>query len=507
MFEDEFVDCALLGFDKDVVNPALLISVRSLLVHKGAFLAPDGAVQHQPFFFSVERIITEHGARFRAGPELATHMNAFDRVEVRSDDDWLVEQGVWGEPAGPSAGASDGYVMDVARMRSAGRGATSTTSPKADRSEDFDRVLAEALVYPAPAQRREQYQEQAPAAHRGHTYEERPLAGDSAYVAHPTAPTGGTGGAAVWLISGFVVLAIATVGYVAAPDIRCIALGACGNAKLTDDERLERAGATVAQNCAATRRLASDFCNIEANCLAPYRSQFPAGSALSKLDTIAASAASDCAASKKGVQRADAPKRHAGVVLASDQRSAGQRLETGSTVSPPFTAATATATGADAKEAERLIAAARQCVAANPCLAPTCYAEAVKRFPAGARADEIQSDLVNAYQTCSAQPNTELNDGVYNGRTATGCGAPQFGIPVTVQGGTVTWQHDLALKTGDAPLSVHWEGTIDHGGNIRAAARNAADYRASGKYQGEEREITMQYAGCTTTLTIAGRMK
>lgn len=491
VFQDEYVDCALLAFDKVVVNPTLRIAVRSLILHRGAFLGPNGVVQDQPYFFTTERIVTDFGPCFRAGPELCIHMREFDHVEVSSDDDWLVEQGVWGPRVSASENERGYYTIG-------------TDEPSEDaatgNNAEFDRALADTIASPMADlgqqdRRIKAYQE--PNQHDHQSKTKRP---PSAALA----PKASSGANTWWLATGFLVLALATFGYIAAPEIRCSVLGACNAASLVnDDERLERAGANVARNCAAAKRLASDFCSVEEVCIAPYLSQFPHGPSRLKLERLAADAATECTAAKRMAQQADPPNQEqATVVLASAAH------ETPALPQPPLTTDSipATANDADTKDAEQLFAAAQQCTSANPCIAPACYAEVRKRFPSGPRANDIETELVSAYQSCSSLPNTELLDGVYDGRVRSSCSAPQFGIQITVNDGKLAWQHDVALKNSDAPVAVQWEGHIDHHGNIRATARDG-EYSASGKYHGAEREVYMKYSECVATLTIAARLK
>lgn len=500
VFEDEYMDCALLAFERVVINPTVRISVRSLLLYRGAYLGPNGTSQAQPYFFTVERIVTEYGARFRAGPELTAYMHKFDRVEVRSDDEWLCEEGVWGNAHSPAASMPAGHVMEITRTPAAPAwNDTPSTSRRVKREEDFDRALAGLVAYPKQAREQEYGTAAISTAHQ------EPERNDDLQIAAaspPKARQAVSGSAARWLVSGIIAFSLAAIGFIAAPDVRCAVMGeGCNPSTLNDDQRLERAGAAVAQNCAANRKKAADVCSIEQECITPYRTQFPSGGALDKLNRIAAAAAADCEAAKQRVQQAEAQKQQqprpqeVAVVLAAQAHSEPQNLITGSD-------------GADAKEAEQLFSSARQCATANPCLATVCYADVRKRYPIGERANDMQAELINANRLCSEHPTAALPDGVYNGRAMAGCGAPQqFGIPVTVRGGRITWQHDAILNGGNAPAAVQWNGTIDREGNISASARSAAEFQASGRYQGDEREIAMHYPGCVATLSISGRMR
>jgi hypothetical protein len=409
------------------------------LLNRGAYLGPHGRYQAHPHYFALERIVTNQGALFRAGPELAAHMQQFNRVEICSDDEWLREEGVWGELEGLSArGAAAGA------MRRA---------PEPDRGFDYAAANSSRL------------------------------------------PRGTSDAAVRGMAIGFVILVVAAIGYILAPDIRCTLSGSCGSAALDDERRLERAGSAVAQRCAAGKSQAGDFCSVE-ECIAPYRAQFPDGPATEGLNRIAWEASDECNKTRQHQQRAEARGVHAGVALAAQ--------------TPPETVAAVPSVTETAGEldAAALFSAARQCADANPCLAPACFAEIRKRFAADERASEVRNELSRASRRCAANPTASLPDGVYNGRAMPGCGAPQqFGVRIKVQTGSIAWQHEVPLSQNGAPVAVQWNGTIDGNGNIRATARSSAEFQASGRYHGEEREIAMHYTGCVAMLSILGRLK
>lgn len=498
VFEDEFRDCALLAFEKVVVNPTLEVSVRSLLLHRGAYLGPYGHFQARPHYFTLERVVTEHGARFRAGPDMAVHMRSFDRVEVCSNDEWLREEGVWGEAGTPGAAVGLARINETTRaLAEAGWGGAPATSQMVNRNEDFDRMFAGAVVHPKPMREHDHAKPKGGAAYGAYQEPPRTHEPDEAIVLQPQTRRTASRGGGVWLSSGFALFALAALGFLATPDIRCTLLGACEIPPLNDDQRLEHAGAAVARNCAMAKSQATEFCAVE-ECIAPYRRQFPNGGALTTLNHIAAAASDNCNASRRRQQEAreaEAPQQQDAVVLASLAQSEQPSLPLA-----PESAGT--------KEAEQLLSAARQCATANPCVAPACYDEVSKQFASGARASELQAEIASAVQHCAASPNTVLPDGVYSGRAMAGCGAPQqFGIPVKVRGGSIAWQHDATLTTGNAPVAVEWNGTIDSDGNIRASARNAAEFQASGRYHDGAREVAMHYQGCVAMLSISGRVK
>jgi hypothetical protein len=85
----------LLDFKKDAINPTLNVSIRSLRMHRGAYLGLDGGWQSQPHYFSVERVVTESGPRFRLGPEAVNHLTEFDSLEICTNDKWICETGDW----------------------------------------------------------------------------------------------------------------------------------------------------------------------------------------------------------------------------------------------------------------------------------------------------------------------------------------------------------------------------------------------------------------------------
>jgi hypothetical protein len=295
VFSDEYTDCVLLAFEKVVVNPTLQVSVRSLHLHRGAYLGPHGSFQARPHYFTLERIVTEHGARFRAGPDMAAHMRELDRVEVRSDDEWLCEEGAWDTADGDLPG---GRVVQITRTHVATWTETLEGSNKVRHDEDFVHALASAIAPPKLEHEREYVTAEAGAAYRVPDHDSEP-----AHTAERQAKSrrGASGATMRWLATGFIMFTIAAAGFVAAPGIRCALTGGCDTAALDDEHRLERAGATVAQICAKGRSQAGDYCAVD-ECVAPYRAQFPAGPAIDRLNRIAATASTECDNAKQRLQ-------------------------------------------------------------------------------------------------------------------------------------------------------------------------------------------------------------
>jgi hypothetical protein len=93
---------AIFVFDRPVEAASLRLAVKSLQVHPGAYVGPNGSFGRQPSYFDASRVLGDDGvAGFRVGPEIVNYFLDYDQIEVRSEDGLLCEQGLW-ENATPS---------------------------------------------------------------------------------------------------------------------------------------------------------------------------------------------------------------------------------------------------------------------------------------------------------------------------------------------------------------------------------------------------------------------
>lgn len=163
---------------------------------------------------------------------------------------------------------------------------------------------------------------------------------------------------------------------------------------------------------------------------------------------------------------------------------------------------------------ERALQSARQCAAgASDCIVKNCYAGYLTQYGGqGALRDQARAEVAAADDRCLRKPADNPNppstpaiaDGVYNASAHRGCGAAaQFGIRLTVKGGSVSWEHDFR------GIRYNWNGTIDNQGTIRASVGNSNSFTATGHYSDSERNVEMSYPQCASepiTLSIIGRL-
>ena len=248
----------------------------------------------------------------------------------------------------------------------------------------------------------------------------------------------------------------AVIGFV--PSLRCSLL----HIGCPLQEAPEQIKAREARDCADKRVAASDFCSLDTACLAPYRSQFPNGAAIAEFGATAENARQRCA-------RVDAEAR------ALDE--------------------------------------ARKCAAAaTPCVAQACYQNYLSAHGDSSRAAEARSELASAQRSCAPPPpppqpqdtdRSPLPDNNYTAHAKAGCGAKsQWSVLVSVRGGRISWSHSAPLAENGRPVDVPWSGTIDRNGNITASFGGSSEYVATGRYTGDEREVTMRYPRCASPVIM-----
>lgn len=231
--------------------------------------------------------------------------------------------------------------------------------------------------------------------------------------------------------------------------------------------KLEEIAANKARQCVSRNEARRIFCEIERDCIEPYRTAFPAGVSLDSINSMAAAAKRAC--------DADAAKK------AEHDRQVQE----------------------EARQAETdAYQAARQCAdgATNPCVRTACYDGYLSKYrTSGANSAAAQSAADRARSECqpgNTGPAVEEPaqvgdiDGTYRARTRTGCGSPPQSVGVVISQGKITWRHE------HHGIEYQWDGTIDAQGNIAATVGGSKDFVATGKYTDESKDITIRYPQC-----------
>ncbi|WP_454914948.1 hypothetical protein [Xanthobacter sediminis] len=516
ILEGERPGLAVLAFGTAPDAAELRLSFRSLSTSERLFLGPAGKWQKAPYFFCVVR--GEDGRQFVVGPDVVNHLADQDRIEVASEGGDVREETIW-ENATPAFLPSE-HTHTIHRE----------LPPKPLDKKPLDN---KPLDNKGPVT---EIRDGARAETRPRDLGEG-VGGDRATAAADTSLAENTeigkpdrkrlliAAAAV----GAAILA-AVVLVLAVPALRCAALGrdcpapgdhglrealACGMrvketapcevagcfaayeaavgpqgiaaevtrlkgeaAALCARGGNEQKAADQARQCIARNRTQRQFCAIEPECVAPFRTAFPNAPALAELDAAAQQARAQCEADRAAASRARA-----------DEARKAQEAR-------------------DAEEA-KVFSDAQRCAAASPCVATACFDTYLRTYPSGTFHARVRDELAGAQARCAAaRPRSTVGDGTYSARASAGCGVPaQSGIGVTISGGHISWQHDMALVPGGTPVPHQWDGTIDPAGAITAGVGGAQGYVATGRYDDTDREVEMRYPSCAApiTLSILGR--
>jgi len=449
VLDDDRAGYAILLFDTPVDSASIRLAIRSLHVHDGAYVGPGGSWAKAAHYFAALRVETEDGRLgYRVGPEVVNHLLEFDRIEARSEDGALCEEGVW-ENAVPSMLFGRDHPTVV------GPGPTEVAPPQPPAPP-----LPPPPVPPLPPQ--------PPASTPPPPPIEDRVTGDDEARDPVEGPRPVRRKIPLWIPAvgvGAVVLA-AAAAIALVPALRCgvLRLG-CPVVEPLVVETPEQARAREARGCADRKQAAGEHCLVEQVCLAPYRMQFPNGSAIADFDKIALRARERCPPPPDDTDR--------------------RVLE------------------------ERALAEARKCAKANPCATQACYDEYLRALGGGAEG-AVRNEMELALRGCRPPPLPEpveqspLPDGIYIARArAGGCGAKTQSVPVTVRSGRISWRHD-----GPQVRNMPWSGRIEADGTITASFGNSPDFVAKGRYSGEEREVTMRFPDCRepVTMTIFNRI-
>jgi hypothetical protein len=455
VYADEYPGYALLEFEKNVINPTLNVYIRSLLQRQYAFLGPNGNWQgYPPYYYLIERVVTNDGPRFRIGPEAVNYLYEFDILEICSQDGWLRETVSWGEPPSENSAKDFGWAQILANIPD------SNSTEKLDQRSQFD-----------------------DGSHAITT-----AAADSEFELQPT-PTQKR------KIRTPLLMALATIplisGVLLASPMRCTMLGiSCTDDNHSHVQQKQIKSAEKKQKSPReiqTAELEVKTHTLERSTLLSHLS--PKGQKERQKEEPTNTIGRKTHEAAHGDVVKEANQNEKLVKLAALQTEAQEKTQE--------------------DEVARLFGAAQACTNANPCLASTCYANLQKRLTSGEQAAKIKTELAKARKACPITQTALLSDGVYSARTLAGCGIDkQFAIRVEVRGDHINWQHDAPLKLKSPAQSVQWTGTIDGAGNIRATAEKAPDITAQGRFDGREREVQMQYPSCkgeAVVLSISGR--